>query len=230
MGDWRENLSDADRAIIDKGSWAQRAGYGRRPALIIIDAQNYMVCKPGNHDDYPLSCGDVGWEAVKHIKRIANACRANGVPVFYTQFVLAQDGSDAGMFDRKIGVARGENAYFEGTHGADIVADIAPQPGDIHFIKKKPSSFFGTPLQAYLTDRQIDTLIITGGATCNCVRATACESFSLNYRTIVPREAVFDRIPLSHEITLFDIDRFLGDVVSTDEVVGFLDDLQRAND
>jgi maleamate amidohydrolase len=230
MGDWRENLSDADRAIIDKGSWAQRAGYGRRPALIIIDAQNYMVGKPGNHDDYPLSCGDVGWEAVKHIKRIANACRANGVPVFYTQFVLAQDGSDAGMFDRKIGVARGENAYFEGTHGADIVADIAPQPGDIHFIKKKPSSFFGTPLQAYLTDRQIDTLIITGGATCNCVRATACESFSLNYRTIVPREAVFDRIPLSHEITLFDIDRFLGDVVSTDEVVGFLDDLPRAND
>ena len=65
---------------------------------------------------------------------------------------------------------------------------------------------------------------------CNCVRATACESFSLNYRTIVPREAVFDRIPLSHEITLFDIDRFLGDVVSTDEVVGFLDDLPRAND
>ena len=230
MGDWRENLSDADRAIIDKGSWAQRAGYGRRPALIIIDAQNYMVGKPGNHDDYPLSCGDVGWEAVKHIKRIANACRANGVPVFYTQFVLAQDGSDAGMFDRKIGVARGENAYFEGTHGADIVADIAPQPGDIHFIKKKPSSFFGTPLQAYLTDRQIDTLIITGGATCNCVRATACESFSLNYRTIVPREAVFDRIPLSHEITLFDIDRFLGDVVSTDEVVGFLDGLPRTND
>jgi nicotinamidase-related amidase len=230
MGDSRDNLSDADRAIIDKGSWAQRAGYGRRPALIIIDAQNYMVGKPGNHDDYPLSCGDVGWEAVKHIKRIAETCRARGVPVFYTQFVLAQDGSDAGMFDRKIGVARGENAYFEGTHGADIVADIAPQPGDIHFIKKKPSSFFGTPLQAYLNDRQIDTLIITGGATCNCVRATACESFSLNYRTIVPREAVFDRIPLSHEITLFDIDRFLGDVVSTDEVVGYLDGLPRAND
>lgn len=230
MSDWRENLSDADRAIIDKGSWAQRAGFGRRPAMIIIDAQNYMVGKPGNHDDYPLSCGDVGWEAVKHIKRLAETCRANGVPVFYTQFVLAQDGSDAGMFDRKIGVARGENAYFEGTHGSEIVADIAPQDGDILFVKKKPSSFFGTPLQAYLTDRQIDTLIITGGATCNCVRATASESFSLNYRTIVPREAVFDRIALSHEVTLFDIDRFLGDVVSTDEVVDYVVTLPRAND
>jgi len=87
-----------------------------------------------------------------------------------------------------------------------------------------------TPDQATSLLQGLDGLIITGGATCNCVRATACESFSLNYRTIVPREAVFDRIPLSHEITLFDIDRFLGDVVSTDEVVGYLDGLPRAND
>jgi maleamate amidohydrolase len=230
MSQWRDHLSAADQEIVERGNWAQRAGFGLRPAMIIIDAQNYMVGKPGNHADYPLSCGDVGWESVKHIKRISNACRSHGVPVFYTQFVLAQDGSDAGMFDRKIGVARGENAYFEGTHGSEIVADIAPQDGDILFVKKKPSSFFGTPLQAYLTDRQIDTLIITGGATCNCVRATASESFSLNYRTIVPREAVFDRIPISHEITLFDIDRFLGDVVTTDEVIDYISALTHAED
>jgi maleamate amidohydrolase len=41
---------------------------------------------------------------------------------------------------------------------------------------------------------------------------------------------VFDRIPISHEVTLFDIDRFLGDVVSTDEVVDYLDALPRTND
>jgi maleamate amidohydrolase len=230
MGDWRDALSDADRAIIDKGRFAQRAGYGRRPALIVIDAQNYMVGRPGNHDDYPLSCGDVGWAAVGHIKRLAETCRAHGAPVIYTQFVLARDGSDAGMFDRKIGVARGENAYFEGTHGAAIVDEIAPQPGDLHFVKKKPSAFFGTPLQAYLTDRQVDTLIVTGGATCNCVRATVSDSFSMTYRTIVPREAVFDRIPLSHEVTLFDIDRFLGDVAATDDVIAYLEGLPRRND
>lgn len=230
MGDWRDSLSEADRAIVEKGNWAQRAGFGRRPALVIIDAQNYMVGRPGDHADYPLSCGDVGWAAVEHIKHLANACRARQVPVIYTQFVLARDGSDAGMFDRKIGVARGDNAYFEGTHGAEIVSEVTPQPGDLHFVKKKPSAFFGTPLQAYLTDRQVDTLIVTGGATCNCVRATVSDSFSLNYRTIVPREAVFDRIPISHEITLFDIDRFLGDVVSTEEVIDYLEALPRTND
>lgn len=230
MSDWRDSLSAEDRETVERGRFAQRAGFGLRPALVIIDAQNYMVGRPGDHADYPLSCGDVGWEAVEHIKRLADACRAHGVPIIYTQFVLARDGSDAGMFDRKIGVGRGDNAYFEGTHGAEIVADVAPLAGDLHFVKKKPSAFFGTPLQAYLTDRQIDTLIVTGGATCNCVRATVIDSFSLNYRTIVPREAVFDRIEISHEVTLFDIDRFLGDVLPTAEVLAYLDDLPRRND
>ena len=230
MRDWKEIISDADRAILEKGSWGARAGFGRRPALVIVDAQNYMVGRPGNHDDYPLSCGEVGWEAVRQIKRLAAACRASAVPVFYTRFVLEKDGSDAGMFDRKIGVARGENVYFAGTHGAEIVAEIAPEPGDVVLVKKKPSSFFGTPLQAYLNDRRVDTLIVTGGSTANCVRATAVESSSLNYFTIVPREAVFDRIPLSHEVSLFDLDRGFADVVSTTEVLDYLEDLSLRND
>ena len=229
MSDWKDTISDADRAIIEKGSWAQRAGFGLRPALVIVDAQNYMVGRPGDHDSYPLSCGDGGWEAVRHIKRIAAVCRNNGVPVFYTRFVLEKDGSDAGMFDRKIGVARGANVYFAGTHGAEIVAEIAPEAGDVVFVKKKPSSFFGTPLQACLNDRQVDTLIITGGSTCNCVRATAIESFSLNYFTVLPREAVFDRIPISHEVTLFDLDRCFADVVPTEEVLDYLESLARRN-
>ena len=158
MSDWKEMISEADRAILEKGSWGRRAGFGVRPALIVIDAQNYMVGRPGDHDDYPLSCGDV-------------------------------------------------------------VID-----------KKKPSCFFGTPLQAYLNDRRVDTLIITGGSTANCVRATAVESSSFNYFTILPREAVFDRIPLSHEVSLFDLDRGFADVVTTAEVVDYLARLPRRND
>ena len=230
MSDWTRAISDADRAILEKGRWGRRAGFGRRPALVVVDAQNYMVGRPGDHDDYPLSCGDVGWDAVGHIRRIAAACRRNRVPVFYTRFVLEPDGSDAGMFDRKIGVARGDNVYLAGTHGAEIVAEIAPEPGDVVFDKKKPSSFFGTPLQAYLNDRRVDTLIITGGSTANCVRATAVESSSLNYFTILPREAVFDRIPISHEVSLFDLDRGFADVVTTAEVLDYVESLARRND
>ena len=97
-------------------------------------------------------------------------------------------------------------------------------PGERVITKKKSSAFFGTPLHAYLIDKSIDTLIVTGGATCNCIRATVNDSASYNFRTIVPKEAVFDRIPVSHHITLFDINRFFGDVIPTDEVVAYLNE------
>ena len=105
---------------------------------------------------------------------------------------------------------------------------MAPEPGDLVFTKKKPSSFHGTPLLPYLIDRAIDTLIVTGGATCNCVRATVFDAFSYNYRTIVPADAVFDRLPISHEINLFDMNRCSADVTDTEAVLAYFADLASA--
>jgi nicotinamidase-related amidase len=224
MADWQDFLSDADRATIERGNWARRGGFGVRPALIVIDAQNYMVGEEGRPDDpkYPLSCGDAGWAALAHIKRLLAAARAAHVPVFYTRFAIDPIVDDAGGFHRKLAPPKGDYIYLEGTHGSQIIEAIAPQPGELVITKKKSSAFFGTPLHAYLIDKSIDTLIVTGGATCNCVRATVNDSASYNFRTIVPEEAVFDRIEASHRITLFDINRFLGDVLPTDEVVAYL--------
>ena len=89
------------------------------------------------------------------------------------------------------------------------------------FVKKKPSGFFGTPLLAYLVDRQIDTVIIVGGATSNCIRATVFDASSYNFRTIVPADAVFDRIPVSHAISLFDMDRQFADVLDAAAVLEY---------
>ena len=61
------------------------------------------------------------------------------------------------------------------------------------------------------------------------MRATAVESSSFNYFTVLPREAVFDRIPLSHEVSLFDLDRGFADVVTTAEVLDYLARLPRRN-
>ncbi len=225
MASWEDYLSEEDRANVERGRWAQRGGFGVRPALLIIDAQNYMVGEKGANDPekYPLSCGEAGWTAVEHMKRLLETARAVKVPVFFTRFAIDPKVDDAGGFHRKLGTPASEYSYIEGTYGSQIVDVLAPRPDELVITKKKSSAFFGTPLHAYLNDRSIDTLIIIGGATCNCVRATVSDSASYNFRTIVPEEAVFDRIPVSHHITLFDINRFLGDVIPTDEVVAYLE-------
>ena len=228
--DWQRFLSDEDRTTIERGRWAKRVGFGVRPAVILIDVQNYMVGERGRHDlaAYPYSCA-TGWAAVEKTRRIVAAARAAAAPVIYTRFAIDRTVGDAGLFDAKIGAEAGENVYFEGTHGSVIVDAVAPESGDLVFTKKKPSSFHGTPLLPYLIDRAIDTLIVTGGATCNCVRATVFDAFSYNYRTIVPADAVFDRLPISHAINLFDMNRCSADVTDTEAVLAYFADLaQRA--
>jgi nicotinamidase-related amidase len=220
---WEAYLTDEDRATLARGKWGQRLSPGRRPAVIAIDVQNYMVGKRGQPDDnYPFSCGAIGWSAVDASKDIMSAARAAGAPVIYTRFALDPSGNDGGVFTRKIGRGVGDYAFIEGTHGAELVADVGPQPGDLVFVKKKVSAFFGTPLLAYLTELQVDTVIVVGGSTSNCVRATVVDASQYNYRVLVPREAVFDRLPLSHAVSLFDMDRTYADVLGTGEVLQYL--------
>jgi nicotinamidase-related amidase len=128
------------------------------------------------------------------------------------------------MFHRKIGtgVGRGENLYFRGTHGAEIVPDLAPLPSEIVVDKKKSSAFFGTPLLSLLIDRRVDTCIVVGGSTSNCVRATVVDSAQYNFYTIIPEQAVFDRLPLAHSVSLLDMDRMYGDVMPVEDVLRYL--------
>ena len=82
-------------------------------------------------------------------------------------------------------------------------------------------------MRRYLIDRGVDTLVVLGGATSNCVRATVFDSASFNFRTIVPSDAVFDRLPISHAISLFDMDRQFADVTTSEAVVREFEALAR---
>ena len=217
---WDAYLSEADRAVLTRGRFARRMGFGDRLAVVAIDCQRYMVGERGVRDDrYPSSCGEAGWAAVDRIAEVLAAARAAGAPVFLTRFALDPTGADVGVYALKREFLRRADWCLEGTEGADLLPEVGPRDGDMVLLKKKPSAFHGTPLLTHLIDRKVDTLVIVGGATSNCVRATVFDSSSYNFRTIVPADAVFDRLPISHAISLFDMDRQFADVTSADEVI-----------
>ena len=93
---------------------------------------------------------------------------------------------------------------------------------DVIYLKKMPSAFFETPLQSLLVWHRIDTLILTGGSTSGCVRATAVESLSRGYRTIVPEQCVADKHESYHYANLTDLALKYADVVDVDEVLAWL--------
>lgn len=226
---WTPYLSTDEAERVTRSGFARRAGAGAHPALLLIDVQKYMLGSAELGDEelavFPSSCGEAGRRALKQTATLLGAARRAGIPVIYTKFELAADGSDAGVYGRKRAILPIDGWCLEGTPGAEIADEVAPDAGEFVLVKKKPSAFVGTPLLQLLIDRRVDTVIVTGGSTSNCVRATVVDAVSLNFRALVPADCVFDRFAVSHAVSLFDLDRQYGDVMWSEEVVAYLEGL-----
>lgn len=209
---------------MDRAGFGRTVGMGRRAAMVVIDAQRYMVAPDAGQDAaFPSSCGDTGRAALARLAALLPELRHRGVPLFYTRFELAPDGSDIGVYGRKRPLLETGNWCLPGSAGAEIHPAVTPAAGDIQFVKKKPSAFCGTPLTALLVDRGIDTVLLSGGSTSNCVRATAIDAMSFNYRTVVVEDCVFDRLNISHQVALFDLERQAADVLDAEATLAALD-------
>lgn len=86
-----------------------------------------------------------------------------------------------------------------------------------------PSAFFETHLQSLCVWHQVDTVIMTGGSTSGCIRATAVDSLSRGYRTIIPEECVADKHESYHFANLTDLSIKYADVMDVQEVFNWLD-------
>jgi len=204
----------SDLAANYRGVFDGRMGFGRSPAIIVVD-----FIRAYTEHGSPLFAPAVV-EAVKATAPLLQAARRRHAPIIYTRVVYHRDGIDGGLFVHKVPALR---AMVEGNPLADIVPELPPAADDLVLIKQYASAFFGTSLAATLTAWGIDTLIITGCSTSGCVRATAVDAMQHGFRPIVPRECVGDRHQGPHEANLFDINAKYGDVLPLAEVMRALE-------
>jgi maleamate amidohydrolase len=227
MAVWDDVIPAHEKEHYATAGYGRRQGLGDSPALIVIDmTYEFIGDRPEPVLDsikrWPHSSGEVGWRALEPIARVIAAARAAEALVFYTRGQFRQDAGNAGRWAGKLarGFERPKDSLYPGD---DFVKEIAPQLGDVVVSKDKPSAFFGTPLIAYLNERRIDTLIITGCTTSGCVRATAVDAFSYNFKVAVVEDAVFDRAETPHRVNLFDLDQKYADVMPSAELVAYLE-------
>lgn len=225
MKPWDGIISEDEQAAYRAAGFGRKSGLGGRPALLIIDVQYRTVgTKPApfweSIEEFPTSCGQVGWDAVARIAELLQLFRVRGWPVLYPH-VAPKASFDGGRLAEKVPALMGIPR-----HGYDFVAEIAPQGNDILLPKKHPSAFFGTPLASYLIDVGADTLVVTGCTTSGCVRGSVVDAFSYNFRAVVPSDAVYDRSRTSHAVNLFDMSEKYAEVMTTDECLAALRALQ----
>jgi maleamate amidohydrolase len=228
---WNKFLTERDRQVFGDSGYGVRGGFGKRPALLVVDV-NWAFC--GDQDEpitesikkWRNSSGEEAWAAVRHLKPLIETARGRGIPVIYTTNHRRLDGWDSGSWNWKSSRAHEDAASPRpNLDPNEIVTPIAPGPRDVVVYKQKPSGFFGTNMAAYLTLLGCDSVVVTGGTTSGCVRATVLDAFSLNYRVALAEECCFDRSQASHAINLCDMNAKYADVVKTAEVEAFFEDL-----
>lgn len=215
---WDDIISVEEQRAYAAAGFGRASGLGQRPALLIIDVQYRTVGtvrKPFWEaiEEFPTSCGEIGWHAVDALQPLLALFRAKGWPVMYPH-VAPKQASDGGRLADKVPAIMGI-----AQRGYDFVAEVAPQPGDVLIPKKHPSAFFGTAMASHLIDHQVDTVVVAGCTTSGCVRGTVVDAFSLNFRVAVPQECVYDRGATSHKVNLFDMGQKYADVLPVAELM-----------
>ncbi len=205
------------QAIYEHAQLGHRLGFGKKPALIVVDFQLGFTVP----EQSPLA-GNLDGEVAATNELIA-AARKKDIPVIFT--VVGYDPhrqDDAGLWPEKAPSLRML------TIGSDLVKldpRLNHEPGDLVITKKYASGFFGTYLASTLTMQSVDTAIVTGCTTSGCVRATVMDALANGFRPIVPIECVGDRAQEPHQANLFDIGAKYGDVMPLQEVLAYLEQL-----
>ena len=191
-----------------------RFGFGARLAIVNVDFQNAYT----RIDRYKTAY-ETDPRQIEHVNAISALARAAGMPVVWSRVGYAGDASDAGVWGTRTDTPDSlQNIkYGSDRHAYDARCDI--QPGDTQFTKRMPSAFFETPLQSLLVWHKVDTVVVTGGSTSGCVRATAVDALSRGYRTIVPMETTADKLASYHWANLTDLQLKYADVVAVQEVL-----------
>lgn len=204
-------MTDADLAANYAKAYDNRIGFGKKPALVLIDfVQAYF------EPESPLYAGVD--DALASALRIRSAAREKGMPVILTGVVLHPSGLDGGRFFQK---AKPLACFTAGNPLGAWPDGLQPYPDEFVVSKQYPSAFFGTSLASLLTSMGVDNVILTGLTTSGCVRATCVDAMSHGFITTVVRDACGDRHSAPHEANLFDMNAKYADVVSESEIVAF---------
>jgi nicotinamidase-related amidase len=209
----RAAMAEVDAFYKERGIFQGRFGFGKRPALVIIDMAYGWT-------DPAYAGGSARLDpAIDAIRTMLPVARSRQVPIYYTTSVYHESPQlkSAADFSPK---------YRKWDQRACAIDErVKPLPAEYVLAKEHASSFAGTPLAGHLVGRGVDTLLMTGCSTSACVRATATDAKSLEFRPIIIREAVQDRSEIAHEFTLFDIQARFADVVSLAETMAYLQGL-----
>jgi nicotinamidase-related amidase len=197
----------------------------KQPALVVVDMQNDFV-RVGAPLEVPTAR-----DTIPAHRALIAECRRLGIPVIYTKFLAGPERTLIWQWSPALappvrccwkGVKRAYGDTAELLECTEIIAELAPEPGDPIVEKFGYGSFHNTHLDDLLRARRVESVLITGTVTQICVDETARESFQRGYPTTIVADAVSSYLPDLHDATLKNFALKFGWVSTSDEVIAEL--------
>ncbi len=192
-------------------------GFGNKAAIVNVDFQQAYTQLDMFSTSYQTDP-----RQIEYANALSIAARDKDMPVIWSRVGYHDNASDCGVWGTRTNTEDSlQNIrYGSERHAYDPRCDIRDE--DLQYTKRMPSAFFETQLASYLVWHKVDTVIVTGGSTSGCVRATAVDSLSHGYRTIVPIETTADKHETPHFANLADLQLKYADVLPVAEVLDWL--------
>ncbi|MDQ6434823.1 isochorismatase family cysteine hydrolase [Mesorhizobium sp. LHD-90] len=194
-------------------------------ALLIVDMQNDFV-----RIGAPLEVPDAR-ATIEPIRRLIAAFRALGRPVVYTRFYARDTPELMWLWSRQCQAEvkccwKGVKRTYADADGelecGDVIAELAPQPGEAVIDKFGYGSFHATDLDARLKALGVRSLLVTGTVAQICVEETAREAFHHGYRTTLISDGVSSFAPDLQAATLRNFAMKFGWVADSGTALGWL--------
>ncbi len=178
-----------------------------RAALLIHDLQDYFL------DFFDREAAPVP-EMLANVARILDACRAAGIPVFFTAQPDVQSPEDRGLLQDFWG-----DGLKNRPERKTIAAEVAPKEGDRVLTKWRYSAFHKSNFEQLLGEAGRDQLIICGVyAHIGCMM-TACDAFMRDIQPLFVGDALADFSRAEHEQALRYVAQRCGTVTHTESLL-----------
>jgi nicotinamidase-related amidase len=151
------------------------------------------------------------------INELTDWGRTHQFPIIWVRQEFKADLEDAFLIMKKKQIS----ITIENTAGAQILAELNKESGDIELIKKRYSAFYKTNLEEFIKKNSITQLILCGINTHACVRMAAIDAYQRDMDVIIAVDCVNSYDHEHHEISLRYLDNNIASLLSNEQIIAF---------
>ncbi|WZL72162.1 cysteine hydrolase family protein [Clostridiaceae bacterium 35-E11] len=204
----------------------------KKTAMLIVDMQNEFVSRDYGEAVMFKEMGE--WErwipfhdrlddiVIPNTKRLISKFRENGMEVTYGRIAcLKKDGSDRSEVQK----SEGWNGMLipVDSYGAQMVKELEPLGDEIVVNKTTDSVVNGTNYTRLIKNMGIETIIVTGIVTDQCVASTVRDLADAGFKIIVAEDCCASATDELHYAELKIMNIIYCNVMSTDEIIELID-------